>query len=63
MSLLFSSRCTLELKFAIYPRAASLSSQVSSVDACSIGWTTIDQAPFKHQVNNKWLSPCTQPYF
>jgi len=27
----------LELKFAIYHRAASLSSQASSVDACTIG--------------------------
>ena len=29
--------CMLELKFAIYHRAASLSSQASSVDVCSIG--------------------------
>jgi len=29
MSLLFSSRCMLELKFAIYYRAASLPSQAS----------------------------------
>jgi len=28
----FSSRCMLELKFAIFHRAASLSSQASSVD-------------------------------
>jgi len=33
----FSSRCMLELKFAIYHRIASLSSQASSVDVCSIG--------------------------
>ena len=33
---LFSSRCMLELKFADYHRAAILSSQVSSVDVCSI---------------------------
>jgi len=33
MSLFFSSGCMLELKFAIYHRAASLSSQASSVDA------------------------------
>jgi len=29
----FRSRCMLELKFAIYDRAASLSSEASSVDA------------------------------
>jgi len=34
----------LELKFAIYHRAASLSSQASSVDVCSIGWRIIDQS-------------------
>ena len=33
----FSSRCMLEQKFAIYHRAASLPSQASSVDVCSIG--------------------------
>jgi len=33
----FSSRCMFELKFSIYHREASLSSQVSSVDVCSIG--------------------------
>jgi len=33
----FSSRGMPQLKFAIYRRAASLSSQVSSVDECSIG--------------------------
>jgi len=32
MSLFCSSRCILELKFAIYHRVASLSSQASSVD-------------------------------
>ena len=35
----------------------------SSVDVCSIGYRIIDQAPFKHWVNNGWwrlfLSPCT----
>jgi len=36
----------LELKFAIYPRAACLSSQASSVDVCSIGRRIIDQALF-----------------
>jgi len=30
----FSSRCMLELKFAIYHRAASLFSQASSADVC-----------------------------
>ena len=39
----FSSRCMLELKFAIYHRAASPSSQASSVDVCSIDWRIIDQ--------------------
>jgi len=33
----FNSTCMLKLKFANYHRAASLSSQVSSVDVCSIG--------------------------
>jgi len=55
----------LEQKFAIYYRAASLSSQASSV--CSIGWGIIDQALFKYRVNNGWKdSPCLhgrQPYF
>jgi len=41
----------LELKFAIY-HGPGLSSQASSVDACSIGWRIIDQALFKHRVNN-----------
>jgi len=31
----------LELKFAIYHRAASLSSQASSVDVCSIDQTRL----------------------
>ena len=39
---------------SIYHRAASLLSQASSVDVCSIGWRTIDQALLKHQVNNGW---------
>ena len=34
----FSSRCMLELKFAIYHRVASPSSFASSVDVCTIGW-------------------------
>ena len=34
-----TSMCMLELKFAIYHRAASLSSQASSVYVCSIGWS------------------------
>jgi len=33
----------LELKFAIYHRAASLSSQASSVGVCSTGWRIIGQ--------------------
>jgi len=59
----------LELKFAIYHRVASLSSQASSVDVSSTGWRIIDQALFKHQVNNSngWqtlsLSPCTPTVF
>jgi len=32
-----------ELKFAIYHRGSSLSSQASSVDVCSIGWRIFDQ--------------------
>jgi len=32
-----------EMKFAIYHRAARLSSQDSSVDVCSICWRIIDQ--------------------
>jgi len=39
----FNSRCMLELKFAIYHRAASTFSQESLVDVCSIGWRNIDQ--------------------
>ena len=39
----------LELKFAIY--AASLSSQASSVDICSIDWRITDQASVQTQVN------------
>ena len=48
LSPFFSSRCMLELKYAVYHRAASLSSEVSSVlvDVCSSGWR-IDQALFK----------------
>ena len=49
----FSSRCMIELKFAIYHRAASLSSQASSVDEVLVMqywpkniWP--DQALFKH---------------
>ena len=41
---LYSNRYMLELKFQIYHRAVSLSSQASSVDVCSIGWRIIDQA-------------------
>jgi len=56
-----------ELTFAIYNRAASLSSQASSVDVCSIGWRIIDQVLFKHWVDNGWpnisLSSCSQSYF
>jgi len=47
----------LQLKFAIYhraARAASLFSQASSVDVCSIGWRFVDQALFKSRVSNWW---------
>jgi len=52
----FSSRCMPKLKFAIYYRAASLPSQASSVhiDVCSGGCEIIDEALFKHRVNNRW---------
>jgi len=60
----------LELKFAIYHRAASLSllaSSIDLVDVCSIGWRIIVQALFKHRVNNGcqrlYLSSCTQLHF
>jgi len=49
----FSSRCMLELKFSIYHRAASLPSQASSVDVCSIGWRIIDQTRLSSS------TPCT----
>jgi len=56
-----------ELKFANYHRAASLSSQASSLDVCSIGWRIIDQSLFKHWVNNGRqrlsLSSCTPTIF
>ena len=48
-----NSRCMLELKFAIYCRAASLSSQASSVDVCSIDWIIIDQTRLSSN------TPCT----
>jgi len=41
----------LELTFAIYHRAPSLSSQASSVNVCSSCWRIIRQAPFKHRAN------------
>jgi len=47
----------LELKFAIYHRAASLSSQASSVHVCSIGWRTIDQTRLSSN------TPCTPTVF
>jgi len=43
----------LELKFAIYHRTASLSSQASSTDVCSIGWRIIDQTKLSSD------TPCT----
>jgi len=64
---LFSSRCMLKLKFAIYHRAASRSSHASSVDVRSIIWRIIEQALFKYRVNDGWkrhsLSPCTPNIF
>ena len=47
----FSSRCMLELKFAIYHRAASLFSQASSVDVCNIGRRIIDQTRLSSNTN------------
>jgi len=47
----------LELKFAIYHRAASLSSQASSVDVCSIGWRIINQTRLSSN------TPCTPTVF
>ena len=49
----FSSKC----KFAIYHRAASLFSQASSVDVCSIGWRIIDQTRLiKHSLHTNFIS-------
>ena len=57
----FSSRCMLELKFAIYHRAASLSSQASSIDAVLAmqywlmnHWS--DRALFKHSPHTNSIS-------
>jgi len=47
----------LELKFAIYYRAASLFSQASSLDVRSIGWRTIDQTRLSSN------TPCTPTVF
>jgi len=47
----FSSRCMLELKFAIYYRAASFPS------LCSISWRIIDQTRFSSN------APRTQTVF
>ena len=58
----FSSRCILELKFAIYNRAAGLSSQAFLLDVSSIGWRIIDQALFKDWVNNGWRRLSQSPY-
>jgi len=55
----FSSRCMLKLKFAIYPRAASLSSQASLVNVCSIGWRTIESREWPHSVqisSQQWMT-------
>jgi len=49
----------LDLKFAIYHRAASLPSWASWVDVCSIGWRAIerpDQALFKHSRHTNCIS-------
>ena len=47
----------LQLKFAIYHRVASLSSQASSVHVCSIGWRIIDQTRLSSN------TPCTPTVF
>jgi len=47
----------LELKYDISHRAASLSSQASSVDVCSIGWRIIDQTRISSN------TPCTPTAF
>jgi len=47
----------LELKFAIYHRAVSLSSQASSLDVCGIGWRIIDQTRLSSS------TPCTPTVF
>ena len=57
MSLFFSNRCMLELNYALFYRAASLSSQASSVDVCSIGWRIIDQTRLSSN------TPCTTNCF
>ena len=52
--LLFRGRCILELKFAIYHRAASLLSQASSVDVWHntvLAEASLTRGVFKHQVN------------
>ena len=60
---LFGSRCTLELKFAIYHRVTSLSSQVSSVDVCSIDCRMTDQAfnCSNTESTMAWLNDKTSP--
>ena len=54
-----SSRCTLELRFAIYQRAVGLSSQASSVDVFSIGWLT--RHLFKLILSQQWMTSLSQP--
>ena len=45
----------LELKFAIYHRATSLSSQAHSVDVCSIGWRITDYASVQ-TLSQQWMT-------
>jgi len=49
-----SKKYVLELKFLTHHGAASLSSQASSIDVCSICWRIIDQALFKHW--QQWIT-------
>jgi len=51
---LFSSRCMLELKFAIYHRAASLSSQASYAVLAEESLTR-PGSPFKHSLHTNCI--------
>jgi len=45
----------LELKFAFYHRAPSLSSQISSEDVCSFGWQITDEASVR-TLSQQWIT-------